>query len=78
MFLSIGVKKINQINNIVKGTSKPKPYIQITMKGPLRKHIIILISNKNNMKFMKNSSIHVTNINRALRNAKSEILVDFI
>jgi len=27
---------------------------------------------------MKNSSIHVTNINRNLRNAKSEVLVDFI
>ena len=27
---------------------------------------------------MKNSSLHVTNINRLLRNAKLEILVDFI
>ena len=27
---------------------------------------------------MKNSSAHVTNINRALKNTKSEILVDFI
>ena len=34
---------------------------------------------KNNIdKFMKNSSIHVTNLNRNLRNAKSEVLVDFI
>ena len=29
-------------------------------------------------KFMKNSSIHVTNLNRNLRNAKSEVLVNFI
>ena len=34
--------------------------------------------NNNNARFMKNSSAHVTNINRALRNAKSEVLVDFI
>jgi len=27
---------------------------------------------------MKNSLIHVTNLNRNLRNAKSEVLVDFI
>ena len=36
------------------------------------------MSSDNNTKFMKNSSVHVANINRALRNAKSEILVDFI
>jgi len=48
------------------------------MKGPSRKHVIIPMSNDNNMKFMKNSSMHVTNINRALRNVKSKVLVDFI
>ena len=31
-----------------------------------------------NIKFMKNSSIYVTNINRNLRNIKSEVLVNFI
>jgi len=36
------------------------------------------MSNDNNTKFMKNSSVHVANINRALRNAKSEVLADFI
>ena len=29
-------------------------------------------------RFMKNSSIHVTNLNRNLRNVKSKALVDFI
>jgi len=48
------------------------------MKGPSRKHVIIPMSNDNNMKFMKNSSMHVTNINRVLRNVKSKVLVDFI
>jgi len=48
------------------------------MKGPSRKHVIIPMSNDNNMKFMKNSSMHVANINRALRNVKSKVLVDFI
>ena len=71
-------KKIDQINNIIKGTSKTKPHIQITTKGPSRKHVIIPISNNKNTKFMKNSSVHVANINRALRNVKSEVLADFI
>ena len=77
-FPSIGTKKIDQINNIVKDTPKTKPYIQMTMKDSLRKHVIIPISSNNNASFMKNSSTHITNINRALRNIKSEVLVDFI
>ena len=36
------------------------------------------MGNDNIDKFMKNSSIHVANLSRNLRNAKSEVLVDFI
>ena len=50
----------------------------MTTKDLLRKHIIIPMSSKNIMKFMKNSSLHVANINRLLRNVKSEVLVNFI
>ena len=64
-FPTIGTNKIEQINNIVKGNTKIKPCIQTTTKGLSRK-------------FMKNSSIHITNMNRSLRNTKSEVLVDFI
>jgi len=77
-FPSLGAKKIDQINNIIKGTPKTKPHIQMTTKDLSRKHIIIPMSSENIMKFMKNSSLHVANINRSLRNAKSEVLADFI
>ena len=77
-FSSISTKKINQINDIIKGSSKPKSWIQITTKSPSRKQVIIPMDNENNAKFIKNSAIHVTNINRNLRNAKSEVLVNFI
>jgi len=77
-FPSIGVKEIDQINNIVRGPSKSKSHTQMTTKGPSRKRIIIPIVKNNINKFMKNSSIHVTNLNRNLRNAMSEVLVDFI
>ena len=50
----------------------------MTMKGLSRKHVIIPISNDNITKFMKNSLVYVANINRALRNVKSEVLADFI
>ena len=77
-FLSIDAQKINQINNIIKGNLKPKPYIQMTTKSPLRKQVIILMGKDNISNFIKNSSLHVSNINRSLRNVKSEVLVDFI
>jgi len=49
IFPSIGAKKIDQINDIVKGFSKPKPHIQMTIKGLSRKQVIILMSNNNNI-----------------------------
>ena len=77
-FPSIEAEKIDQINDIVKGVPKQKPYIQMTTKGPTHKQVIIPMGNENNINFMKNSSIYVTNLNRNLRNVKSEVLVDFI
>jgi len=77
-FLSVGVKEIDQINNIIKEPSKPKPRIQMTTKGPSRKQVIISMAKDNIDKFMKNSSIHVANLNRNLKNTKSEVSVDYI
>jgi len=77
-FPSIGAKKINQINNIVNGSSKPKPRIQITTKGLSKKQVIIPMGNDNIVKFMKNSLIYVTNLNRNLQNVKSKVLINFI
>ena len=50
----------------------------MTTKGLSRKYVIIPMSNDNNAKLMRNLSTHIANINRALRNVKSEVLVDFI
>ena len=36
-FLALGAKKIDQIQNIIKSSPKPKPHIQMMTKGPLRK-----------------------------------------
>ena len=68
-FSSIGMKKIDLIYDIIKGTPKPKLRIQMTMKDSSKKQIIIP---------MRNLATHVANINRILRNVKLEILVDFI
>ena len=78
MFPSIRAKKIDQINEIVKGSSKAKQQINMTIKGLSCKQVIIPMNNNNIVKFMKNSSMHVANINRNLRNIKSEVAVNFI
>jgi len=40
-FLALNAKKIDQINNIVKGNPKPKLQIQMMTKGPSRKQVIV-------------------------------------
>ena len=50
----------------------------MTTKGLFRKQIIILMSNDNINKFMKNSLLYVANINWSLKNTKSKVLVNFI
>jgi len=72
------VKQTDQVNNIVKGNPKLKPCIQMTTKGPSRKQIIVLMNSDNNNSVMKNLVAHVVNINKLLRNAKSEVSVDYI
>jgi len=78
MFLSIGAKKIDQINEIIKGSPKPKHQINMTTKGPSHKQVIFLMSSDNRDRFMKNSAIHIANLNRNLNNVKSEVSVDVI
>jgi len=77
-FPTLNAQKINQVNNIVNGQSKQKPCINMTTKGPSRKHIIIPMSGDNVSSFLKNSSLNMANINRQLYNAKSDVLVDYI
>jgi len=62
-FPTLNTQKINQIHRIINNSLKPKPCIQMTTKGSLRKQVIIPISNDNINKFMKDSSLHVVNIN---------------
>jgi len=78
MFPVLSAEKIDQVNNIVNRSSKPKLRIQTTTKGPSRKQVIIPMSKENIESFIKNSSFHVSSMNKQLRNAKTEILVDYI
>ena len=50
----------------------------MTTKGLSKQQIIVLIEASNISKFMFLLGDHIININRALKNIKSEIMADFV
>ena len=50
----------------------------MTTKGFLYKQIIVPIGKDNANKFIASASNHITNINRALKNIKSDIFVNYV
>ena len=77
-FSNLKADKIDNIQKIIKDNNKPKPRINMTTKGHSRKQVIVSMNNDNKTKFIKDSSNHITNINRVLKNIKSETMVDFV
>jgi len=72
-------KKIDTIQKVVNGSNnKPKPRLNMTMKGPSHKQVIVPINNELGKRFIKNSVSHITNINHALKSIKSSVCTDFI
>jgi len=77
-FPNLQNKKIKNIQKIISRENKPKPKLNMTMKGPSRKQVIVSMNVENSVNFMKDLSFHITNINRALKSIKSDIMADFI
>jgi len=50
----------------------------MTTKGLSRKQVIVHGNNDNKKNFMKESSVHISNMNRALENIKTDIMVNFV
>ena len=57
---------------------KKKPRFNITIKDSLKKQVLVPMSSTNSNKFMAMSSIHITNINKALKGIKSNIMANFV
>ena len=47
-------------------------------KGLSRKQVIIPMSNENKARFMKSSNKHIANLNRVLKNIKSDVMANFV
>ena len=70
------VGKVLKIKNSEGDNRKPK--INITTRGPSRKEVIILMAKHIAELIINSAHIHITNINKCLRNSKSDIVADFI
>jgi len=70
------VGKVLKIKNSGEGNKKPK--INMTTRGPSRKEVIILMAKHIAELIVNLAHIHIANINKCLRNSKSNIVTDFI
>ena len=75
---SLPLGKIKAIHKMITNMDKVKPCIRMTTKGLSRKQIIVPISKTNTDNIMVSSANHITNINRALKNVKSKVMVNYI
>ena len=53
-------------------------HINMTIKGPSCKQVIVPMNIDNTRKFIKNSSTHIININKVFKNIKSNVMTKFI
>ena len=78
VFPKLQNKKIEIVQKIINSQDKPKPKINMTTKGLSHKQVIVLMKSKDANILIKNSSMHIININWILKNIKSSVIVDYI
>ena len=71
-------KKIKIVQKIINSQDKHKPKINMTTKGPSHKQVIVPMKSKDVNILIKDSSMHIININWILKNIKSSVRVDYI
>jgi len=71
-----GVGKVLKVKNSGEGNKKPK--INMMTRGPSRKEVIIPMANHIAELIVNSAHIHITNVNKCLKNSKSDIVADFI
>jgi len=77
-FLKLLAQKVKEIHKILNNSKKDKLRLNMTTKGSSKKQVIILMSSQNVNKIIAKSNTHVTNINRLLKDVKSDVLADFM
>ena len=77
-FPNLQSNKIKNIQKIINRGDKLKSYLNMTIKDSLYKQVIVQMNSDNIVKFMFSSNDHIININRLLKNIKSECKADYI
>jgi len=77
-FSELSFKKIKEIHKTINELKNERLHINMTTKGLSRRQIIVPMSNANSLKFILLLGDNIANINRELKNIKSDILADFI
>ena len=70
------VGKMLKAKNSGGGTKKPK--INMTTRGQSKREVIIPMTKTNAELIVNSAHIHISNVNKCLRNSKSDIFTDFI
>ena len=71
-------KKTENIQKIINDSGKSKLHIKMTTRYPSCKQIIISMSKEDTNKFIASFSSYIANINRALKNIKSDAMTDYV
>ena len=67
-FPNLPNKKIDTIQKVINGSNdKPKPRLNMTMKGLSHKQVIVPMNNELGKRFIKDSVSYITNINCTLK-----------
>ena len=70
------VGKMLKVKNSSEGNRKPK--VNMTTRGPSRKEVIIPMVKTNAELIINSAHIHISNVNKCLKNFKLDIVADFI
>ena len=70
------MEKVLKIKNSCESNKKPR--INMTTRGPLRREVIITMTKVYNDLIINSAHIHISNINKCLKNSKSDTFADFI
>ena len=70
------VRKVLKISNSGKGNKKPK--INMMTRELSRKKVIIPMASHITELIINSAHIHIINVNKCLKNSKSDIVTDFI
>ena len=73
---------VNEVGKVLKiknsGEGNKKPRINMTTRELSRKEVIILMAKHNTELIINSAYIHIANVNKCLKNSKSDIITDFI